>query len=64
MIHVLVIVTMKERQLLIAISGVIGAVKIKNDPFGSPFLIPPDIHLEKLLGHPVQVLCRYRVLKP
>jgi hypothetical protein len=55
---------MEEHQLLIAISRIIGTVKVQDDPFGFTLLIPPDIHLKKLLCHPVEILRRYRILKP
>jgi|MudIll2142460700_1097286.scaffolds.fasta_scaffold03200_3 hypothetical protein len=43
MIHILVVVPVEKRQLLIAIGGVIGAVKIQDDSLGFPLLVPPDI---------------------
>ena len=55
-VHAMIVVSMNERRLLIAIGRVVCAVKVKKyDPLGFLFLLALHIPINKQLGHPIQV---------
>jgi len=63
MVHVLIIVAVKETQLLVPMGGVVGGVHIQYDPFRRAEM-RPDVQIGQEVGEAAEIATGYPVLKP